>query len=173
MNRRPALALIGTTAMAGTIGCLQSLNFRQKNRLWYVVIRNGLNSATVDLRIRRNQDIVHDQTYTLAGAESYENPNNEARFVAGVPYVRFQKATWNTDLGQFSLEYKLGHQTNWNRESFSDVKTRNVGATINVGSREDIIAGVRVHEHESEADAKEIIEYVENERENHSHNMSI
>jgi len=107
----------------------------------------------------------------LDGVESYENPNNVARYVAGVPYVRFRKPTWDTDLAQFALEYKLAHQIEWNRESFDDIETQNIGATISVGSR-NYDAKVRVHEHESEGDAQEVIEYVENERENYSNGTS-
>lgn len=165
MNRRSALALIGSAATAGTTGCLQSTRFAQRHMLWYVEIRNAVNPAKVGLRVRRNEDIVHEQRYSLAGAESYKNPDNEARFVAGVPYVRFQKATWETDLAQFALECKLAHQTDWNQESFSDIKTQNIGATIDVGSWKDVTPSVRVHEHESAADAQEIIEQVESERE--------
>lgn len=170
MNRRSALALIGTMAATGSTGCLQLDTFTPKHKLWYVEIRNALNPVTVDVRVYRNQNIVHEDRYELDGAESYENPDNVSRYL--VPYVRFQKATWDTDLAQFTLEYKLAHQTEWNRESFDDIETQDIGATIDVGSREHVIAGIRVHEHESETDAQEIIEYVENKREDHSNSTS-
>lgn len=171
MNRRSVLALIGMTATTGSTGCLQLNTLTRKHKLWYIELRNALNSVAVDLRVYRNQSIVHEDRYELDGVESYENPNNVARYVADVPYVRFRKPTWDTDLAQFALEYKLAHQTEWNRESFDDIETQNIGATISVGSRNHD-AEIRVHEHESEADAQEIIEYVENERENYSNGTS-
>jgi hypothetical protein len=159
------------TATTGSTGCLQLNTLTRKHKLWYIELRNALNSVAVDLRVYRNQSIVHEDRYELDGVESYENPNNVARYVADVPYVRFRKPTWDTDLAQFALEYKLAHQTEWNRESFDDIETQNIGATISVGSRNHD-AEIRVHEHESEADAQEIIEYVENERENYSNGTS-
>jgi len=154
--------------MTTTTGRLQFRPLARRHRLWYVTVRNTVNPATVDLRIRRNQQIVHEQTYELPSIRTDDSFTTEPRFVAGEPHVRFQDATWDTDLAHFALEYRMANQTEWQRESFGDTKLQNIGATIDVGFRENSISGVRVHEFESKVDAQEIIEYVEDERETYS-----
>lgn len=101
MRRRHVVATLITTLT--TAGCLSGSSDSQQTALGYLGIVNRDEKAhQVDLRVRWENNLVHDRRYELAG----DDPTDETASGA-VP-----EQTWPDTSGQFTIETRLP-ETDW------------------------------------------------------------
>ena len=158
MNRRSVIASLGGAITLGTSGCVH-LSFLQRNhRLWFVRLNRGWEGTVeVDARIRRNNTIVHESSYEIPGIEESKKGDEEPMEWAGVNRKLIQ-AGWNTDPAVFTVESKLSDNEDWVTESFSNVESTNIGATVDIiGAR---VSGIRSHEFDSETEVQQFLDQV-------------
>lgn len=100
MHRRVLATLAGTLA---TAGCLSEISNSQQTELGHLGLVNRDERAhRVDLRVRWDGEIVHDQRYDLAG----DDPTDDT-----APGV-VPDQTWPTTPGQFTIQTRLP-ETDW------------------------------------------------------------
>ncbi|WP_181685758.1 hypothetical protein [Halorhabdus salina] len=158
MNRRSVIASLGGAIILGTSGCVH-LNFLKRNhRLWFVRLNRAWEGTVeVDLRIKRNNTVVHESSYKVPGVEKSKKGEEEPLEWAGVNRKLVQ-AGWNTDPAVFTVESKMSANDDWHTNSFSSVKAKNIGATVDILGPG--VSGIRPHEFNSEAQVQHFLDQV-------------
>ena len=159
MNRRSIVASIGGAITLSTSGCMH-LNFLQRtHRLWFVRLKRGWEGTVeVDTRIKRNGSDVHESSYEIPGVEETKRGDEEPILWAEGVNRKLIQSDWNTSPARFTVESKLSGNDDWVSESFSNVESTNIGATVDImGPR---VSGIRSHEFGSEKEVQQFLDQV-------------
>ena len=157
MNRRSFLTAFGGTAVIGGAGCIDRITGRE-HRLWFVRANNGWpGRADVEIQIERNGTVVHDDRYSLPGIEvaGSRHEGDEALEWDDINSALIY-GEWDSDPAEYTVKGRMAGRDSWERRSFDDVETTNIGATVDIVGPYDeaSVSGVRVHRFDSEGQAE-------------------
>ncbi|WP_135664220.1 hypothetical protein [Halorhabdus rudnickae] len=158
MNRRSVIASLGGAITIGTSGCVH-LNFLQNtHRLWFVRLNRAWEGTVeVDARIKRNGTVVHESSYEVPGIEESDKGDEEPMEWAGTSRKLIQ-SKWDTAPAVFTVESKLSDNDDWVTDSFSNVESTHIGATVDIVGPG--VAGIKPHEFDSETEVQQFLDQV-------------
>ena len=106
VNRRTLLASLGATGTAGLAGCLDAvpgLGATTKLGRLAVVNWDEDDPHAIDVRVERDDEVVHESTHTVAAMQATEAQSAVV------------ECTWDDDAGTYVVAARLAGQSAWRR----------------------------------------------------------
>lgn len=110
MNRRSLLGTAGAAAVFGTAGCLETIGLREPEMTlgWYGVTNYTTESVALDVRVERDGEVVHEETYDVEGRA-------DGRLGGEVV-----ECTWDDVAGAYTV-YAREEDSEWVSKSLSEI----------------------------------------------------